>query len=244
MSKKEKIKILHEDEQLVVVYKPARFLTLPDRFVAEKPNVYHFLQQKYGEIFVVHRLDKETSGILCFARTEEAHKDLCRQFEKRTVKKIYMTLVEGIVYPKTGGVIDKPIATSTRDRGRVVIAKRGKPSRTEYAVVEEFKHYTLIEAEIKTGRTHQIRVHFESIGHPLAVDALYGRKSAFYLSELKHKRYNSSKGEEEKPLMDRTTLHAFRLTIQHPKTGEDLSFESPLPKDFSAVLKQLRKWGN
>ena len=166
------------------------------------------------------------------------------QFEARTVDKIYLALVEGTVH-KEEGEINQPIANNMRDKGRMIIAKRGKPSLTLYKVVERFKNYTLVEANIKTGRTHQVRVHFEVIGYPLAVDSLYGRKDAFLLSEVKMKKYRRGKDViEEKPLMSRTTLHAAKVTFNHPTTNESMTFEAELPKDFRAVLNQLRKWGN
>ena len=126
----------------------------------------------------------------------------------------------------------------------MAISNSGKPSLTFYRALERFRHFTLAEALIKTGRTHQIRVHFQSIGYPLAVDALYGRRPAFYLSEIKGKSYKTGKfSGEERPLMERTSLHAFRLRIDQPTTGERMEFKTELPKDFNALLTQLRKWG-
>ena len=201
------------------------------------------MKNKHDEVFVVHRLDKETSGVILFAKNAEAHRNLSMQFEARTIDKIYLALVEGSVH-KEEGEINQPIANNMRDKGRMIIAKRGKPSLTLFKVVERFKNYTLVEANIKTGRTHQVRVHFEVIGYPLAVDSLYGRKDAFLLSEVKMKKYRRGKDVfEETPLMSRTTLHAAKITFNHPSTNESMTFESELPKDFRAVLNQLRKWG-
>ncbi len=234
--------ILFQDDHIVVVNKPAHYLSIPDRFVLEKPNLVSFLKNDFEEVFVVHRLDKETSGVIVFAKNKEAHRDLSIQFENRTVNKIYLTLVEGNVH-KDEGKIAQPIANNMRDSGKMIVAKRGKPSLTFYKVKERFKNYTLVEANIKTGRTHQVRVHFESIGYPLAVDELYGRKKAFFLSEVKLKKYRRGKDFEERPLMERTTLHAHQLTFKHPTTQEEMTFNAELPKDFRAVLNQLRKWG-
>jgi 23S rRNA pseudouridine955/2504/2580 synthase/23S rRNA pseudouridine1911/1915/1917 synthase len=217
-------------------------LTIPDRFAPEKPNLYHILQQHIGEIFVVHRLDKETSGILVFAKNEAAHKELSRQFQERTTEKIYYALLDGTLHQEEG-VIEKAIAPHPAHPDRMVVAKKGKASITHYKVVELFKNFTLVEANIKTGRTHQIRVHFQSIGYPLAVDVLYGRREAFLLSDVKLKKFRLGKEEEERPMMSRSSLHAAKLTFQHPSSGEPMTFEAPLPKDFSAVLNQLRKWG-
>lgn len=234
--------IIHEDTDLIIVNKPPFILTIPDRYDPTKPNLLTQLRRKYEQVFTVHRLDKETSGIICFARNEAAHRHLSQQFEARTVKKVYYALVEGQPSEPTG-IINKPIAKSLTQNGKMVISDRGKPSETHYKVAETFKHYSLLEAEIKTGRTHQIRVHLESIGLPLMIDEIYGRKSAFYVSEIKLKRYNLGRGKEERPLMSRSSLHAHYLELEHPTSGERMTFQATLPKDFGAVVKQLRKWG-
>ena len=234
--------IIFEDEHIVVVNKPAELLTIPDRIDPLKPSLYAALNQVYGKVFIVHRLDRETSGILIFAKTAESHRHLSMQFENHQTSKIYLALLDGVLHVDEGE-INKPIATHSSVAGKMVINKRGKESLTLYKVLEKFKHFTYVEATIKTGRQHQIRVHFQSIGYPLAVDSLYGRKAAILLSEIKSKRFNIGKFEEERPIMSRTTLHAFKLTFQHPVTNEIMSFEAEMPKDFSALLSQLRKWG-
>ncbi|MBK7937803.1 MAG: RluA family pseudouridine synthase [Lewinellaceae bacterium] len=233
--------ILYADEQILMVSKPAGLLTIPDRS-GNKDSLLGLLEQKFGKVYVVHRLDRETSGILCFARTESAHRHLSMQFEHHTTDKYYLALVDGVLHHEEGEV-DKPIGEHPTVAGKMTISNSGKPSLTFYRVAERFNRYTLVEVLIKTGRTHQIRVHFQSIGYPLAVDALYGRRAAFYLSEIKGKTYKSGKySEEERPLMERTSLHAARLRIDHPLTGERLEFKTDPPKDFAAVLSQLRKW--
>ncbi|MEY3052720.1 MAG: hypothetical protein RLY31_2505 [Bacteroidota bacterium] len=240
---KQAFEIVFEDPDIVVVNKPPQLLTIPDRFSPDKPNLYHQLADLYGRIFTVHRLDRETSGILVFARTEQAHRHLSAQFQVHTVTKIYYALLEGVMH-QAAGVIDKPLAAHPSEPGKMIVAQRGKPSVTQFKVVELFRHYTLAEADIKTGRMHQIRVHFQAIGYPLAVDALYGRKSVFLLSDVKHQQYRMGKfQEEERPLMNRTSLHAHRLSFQHPASEEQVAFTADLPKDFGAVVKQLRKWG-
>ncbi len=239
--KKEKVQILHQDEAIILVNKPANYLSIPDRYTPDKPNILGYLRQKFGEVFTVHRLDMETSGIMCFARTAEAHKNLSQQFESRSVDKIYHCLLDGIP-SKPEGSIDKSIAKNLQRPGKMMVAAKGKKSLTEYRILETFNNYCLVEANIKTGRTHQIRVHFKSIGHPLMVDPLYGRKDAFFLSELKLKKYRSNREEVERPLMGRCTLHAHYLALDHPVTGERIEMESILPKDFKALLNQLRKW--
>ncbi len=236
--------IIYEDEDLVVVNKPPFLLTIPDRHSPDKPNLYHQLGDRYGKIYTVHRLDRETSGILVFAKTEEAHRELSRQFQERSVEKIYFALVEGVMHQQEG-VIDKALTEHPTEPGKMIVAQRGKRSITHFKVRESFKNFTLAEADIKTGRMHQIRVHFQSIGYPLVVDAMYGRKSEFKLSDVKLGKYRMGKfQEEERPLMARTSLHAGRLSFTHPRTNQPVTFEAELPKDFGAVVKQLRKWGS
>lgn len=237
-----RLEILHEDEHVLVVVKPADLLTIPDRF-GNTDSLQALLERKYGKIFIVHRLDRETSGVICFARTEAAHRHLSMQFEQHKVGKHYLALVDGVMHQETGE-IDKPIGPHPVIAGKMAVSKQGKPSFTQYQVLELFKQFTLVEATLKTGRTHQIRVHFQSIGHPLAVDSLYGRREGFLLSEIKGRNYRSGKfSEDERPLMTRTSLHAARLVFDHPETGKRLEFSAELPKDFNAVLNQLRKWG-
>jgi 23S rRNA pseudouridine1911/1915/1917 synthase len=235
--------IIFEDNDLIIVNKPANYLTIPARFKKELPSVYSWLQQDREDVYIVHRLDRETSGILCFAKNETSHKVLSKQFQDRIVEKLYLALVDGI--PAQGeGTIDKPIAENMAQRGKMIIAKRGKASLTTYKVVEKFKSFSLVEAQIHTGRTHQVRVHLQSIGHPLAVDFLYGKREGFYLSELKGRKYHSGKEEDERPLMTRSTLHAAKLVLNHPTTDQPMVFEAPLPNDFAVVMKQLRRWGS
>ncbi len=233
--------LLYEDDLMLVVHKPAGLLTIPDR-QGNKDNLQSALERDFGKVFIVHRLDRETSGVLCFARTEAAHRNLSMQFEHHTADKFYLVLVDGDVHQEEGE-INKPIGPHPTIPAKMAISGKGKPSLTFFRVLERFKHFTLLEALLKTGRTHQIRVHFQSIGYQLAVDALYGRRPAFFLSEVKGKSYRSGKfSGEERPLMERTSLHAFRLRIDHPGTGERMEFKAELPKDFQAVLKQLRRW--
>ncbi|MFN0174821.1 MAG: RluA family pseudouridine synthase [Saprospiraceae bacterium] len=234
--------LIYEDEQILVVSKPAGLLTIPDR-AGNQDSLVAALQSKYGKVFIVHRLDRETSGILCFARNEAAHRHLSMQMEHHTADKFYLALLDGVLHHEEGE-IDKPIGEHYHIPGKMAVTNSGKSSLTFYRTLERFQRFTLVEAQIKTGRTHQIRVHFQSIGYPLAIDALYGRREQFLLSEIKGKKYKLGKfTEEERPIMARTSLHAARLRIQHPTTGEIMEFHAELPKDFAAVLNQLRKWG-
>lgn len=233
--------IVYEDEHLLVVNKKAGVLTIPDRYHPEYFNLFTHLNQTLGKILVVHRLDKETSGLLVFAKNEHAHKHLSLQFENRQVRKGYFVIVDGTL-PQGEGKIEKPIAPHYQHPERMVTTEKGKPSLTTYKVLERFRTFTSVLAEIHTGRTHQIRVHFQSIGHPLAVDSIYGRRSELFLSELKGRNYKLSKEQTEKPLISRVTLHAANLAFVHPYSCQPLEFEAPLPKDIKATLNQLRKW--
>jgi 23S rRNA pseudouridine1911/1915/1917 synthase len=239
--KPQRIAIIFDDEQIIVVNKPARMLSVPDRYNHDIPNVYHYLQHKYGEVFIVHRLDRETSGIIVFAKNAEAHKHLSKQFLNHTVEKIYHTIILGLISPKEG-IIELPIIENPARRGTMMVHKSlGKLSETQYQVMEEFAHYAYVRVRLKTGRMHQIRVHFQAIGYPLAIDDIYGKQVAFYLSSVKHK-YHTAKHEDERPIMSRLSLHAHTLGLIHPTTEETMEFNAELPKDFSVMLKQLRKY--
>ena len=237
-----KYDILYEDDHMVVVNKPSGLLSIPDRF-GDKESMAGLLQEKYGQIFIVHRLDRETSGVLCYALTEQAHRHLSIQFEKHTADKYYLALLEGALHHEEGE-INKPIGEHPTVSGKMAIVRNGKPSLTFYRVLERYQHFTLAEANIKTGRMHQIRVHFQSISYPLAVDKFYGRRDKIFLSEIKGKKFKLGKfSEEERPLLERTSLHSYRLRLDHPVTNERMEFKTDIPKDLNAVLSQLRKWG-
>ena len=238
----QKQEIIFEDEDVIIVNKPAQMLTIPDRHDPKIPSILGNLRQTHDNVFVVHRIDRETSGILVFAKNEAAHRHLSMQFEHRETQKIYLALVEGIM-PDDTGRIDKPIAEHATIPGRMTVARKGKESITDFEVVERFKNFTLVHADIKTGRTHQIRVHFQSQGFPLAIDAIYGKRDVIFAHDIKTNRFNAPTENEERPLMARTSLHAAKLTFTHPSKNISMTFEAPLPKDFKAVLQQLNKWG-
>jgi len=241
MSKNSAYEILFEDESLIAVNKSAQVLSIPDRHRPELTNIYTQLQEKYGEIFIVHRIDKDTSGVLIFAKTVAAHKNLSEQFEVRSTVKIYKALVIGSPFPEEGR-IEAGIAHHPTQLGLMCISSKGKESMTEYRVLEKFKNYSLLECRILTGRTHQIRVHLKHIGHPLVVDPQYGGKEAFYLSEFKKRKFNLGKWDEEVPMLSRVPLHSASLGFNHPLSGEPMSIEAEMPKDMRAVLSQLSKW--
>ena len=234
----EKPEVIFEDDDMIVVSKPSGLTVIPDRIHPDRPTAQSILQRDYGKLFVVHRIDRGTSGVLCFARNEAAHRNLSLQFQNHTVKKVYRAIVKGRLKQKEG-MVDAPIAENTVRPGTMLIHKRGKDALTMYAVEEEFKHASLVKVEIKTGRTHQIRVHMASLGNPLLVDEVYAKAPAFFFSSIK--RNYKQTDEEERPTIARLTLHAAALTLLHPVTGQEVTFESKLPKDMETVLKLLRR---
>ncbi len=236
-----KLNIIHQDEDLILINKPADLLTVPDRHDPEVPNLLHIVSKRVGQtVLPVHRLDRPTSGLLLFAKHTDAQRALSQQFENRTVGKTYLALVEGRPQ-EPEGLIDVPLAPHASKLGRMMVSNRGKEAQSRYRVVDFFPSYSLLEVDLLTGRTHQIRVHLAYIGHPLLVDPFYGKQSHFMLSSIKGRRYNLKKGTKERPLLSRVPLHAARLSFDHPGTEERLSFEIDLPKDMRAVINQLRK---
>lgn len=233
--------ILYQDEDIVVVAKPSGVPTIPERFDTRKSSMQEALSNLFPRVWTVHRLDRETSGVIVFALNEEAHRSLSVQFEKRQVEKTYLALVEGVPLPDHGSV-EKPIGPHPGKPGHMTIIKSGKYALSTYKVEESFRGYALLAVSIHTGRTHQVRVHMADIGHPLLADPLYGNSDVLYLSQLKSNNFKLGKFQEETPLLQRTALHAWRLRFQHPRSGEPVSIEAPLPKDLRAVLNQLRKW--
>ena len=225
------LSIVYEDADLIVIDKPAGLVvhpaaghdrgTLVNAILAHAPD----LKGIGGEMRpgIVHRLDKDTSGLIVVAKHDAAHRELQRQFKSRLVKKVYLALVEGRLAPREG-IVDAPIARDRIHRKRMAVSADGRPSRTRYKTLREWSveqvAYSLVEALPETGRTHQIRVHFAWLGHPLVGDTLYGRR---------------------KPSLPigRQFLHAARLTLRLPSTGEERTFESPLPDDLERVLRLL-----
>ena len=229
--------IIYEDNDIVVINKPPLLLSVPDRFNSNIPNLKSILRNRYGEIWVAHRLDRETSGVLVFAKNEQSHKLLNEQFREGTTEKIYFALT--IMPNETEGTIENFLAESEQKPGIYVVAKKGKKAITDYKVEESFKKYALMKLRIHTGRTHQIRVHMKYIGAPLLTDEKYGLSKEFFLSEVK--KYRRDKNEEERPLLSRTSLHAYSLKLTHPVTLKEMQFEAELPKDMKAVIQQFRK---
>lgn len=238
-TKYRKIPILWEDEDILAVSKPAGILTLPDRYLPQIPHIAALLTPRFGPLWINHRLDKETSGVLVLSRSEKAHKILSAQFENRAIQKVYHVLVVGSPEWNEKSV-NLPLLADGDRRHRTVIDRRGgKPSITELRVLERIGPFSLIEARPLTGRTHQIRVHLKAVGLPIAVDTLYAKGKPIFLSEYK-RGYRASR-DGEKPLLARLGLHAFSLTFQHPISRDTITLEAPYAKDFAATIKQLRR---
>ena len=249
--RKQTIEVLYEDDHLVAVNKPAGLRVIPDSFNAALPNLLTMLESRYRkalgregqQLWVVHRIDMHTSGVVIFARTPEMHRHLNRMFEHGEVQKTYWAVVRGHVQPREGR-IDFPMAPHPSRSRMMIISEKGKPARTDYRVLEEFEHFTLVEVYPRTGRTHQIRVHFQAIGNPLAIDPIYAKTLSIDISNLKRDVVRKRHSLDETPpaLMQRLTLHALRLSFTHPLTGKSFEVEAALPKDFRALLSALRKW--
>lgn len=234
---KKNIDIVFENEHFVAINKPAGMLSIPDRMQSET-SLKDILIEKYGGIFTVHRLDKETSGMIVFAKDEATHKFLSKAFEEKTVAKYYVGLVHGT--PPQSGTIDGPIMEHPIIKGLMTVNRRGKPSLTEYELQETFGKYSLVKFRIHTGRTHQIRVHAKNIGHPIACDPLYGDGKPILLSSIK-KKYNLSKAEEEeRPILNRVALHSYQLKFTDAD-GNAFDLVAELPKDIRALVQQLKK---
>jgi 23S rRNA pseudouridine955/2504/2580 synthase/23S rRNA pseudouridine1911/1915/1917 synthase len=236
--------IIKETADYFIIDKPAGLLSIPDR-EGKETSLKILLKEKYGEIFTVHRLDRETSGLILFARNAEAHKHFSAGFmassagEERAVKKIYQGLVIGSIPEKTS-TITAPIKEHPALNGTMMVHRQGKTAITDYEVLEDFGIFSLVKFHIHTGKTHQIRVHMKEIGHPIVCDKLYGDGKPLLVSALKS-RYNlSKKEEEEKPIVNRLALHSWQLGFLDMQ-GEWIEMESPLPKDLRAALQQLRK---
>lgn len=220
--------IYYEDDDVAIVYKPKGMVVHPSpgHYTGTLVNglMYQIknLSGINGEIRpgIVHRIDKDTSGLLMVAKNDVAHRSLVEQLMAKTVKRKYIALVHGHI-PHEFGTIDAPIGRNKNDRQSMAVVDDGKEAVTHFNVIETFKNYTLVECELETGRTHQIRVHMKYIGYPLVGDPKYGPKKTLEIS-----------GQ---------ALHAGLIGFEHPKTGEYIERFAPLPAEFEAVIEQVRK---
>ena len=231
--------VVYEDDELIVVNKAAGMVVHPAAGASSGTlaNALAFHFQKLSTLGgmarpgIVHRLDKGTSGLMVVAKTELAHENLADQFRARKVFKSYVALVHGQVEKKTGQ-IDQPIARDPRNRTRMAVVRGGRPALSIYRVRKRFERFTLLNVELKTGRTHQIRVHLAWIKHPVVGDETYGGG--------RDKTVSDHKVRSEIARIGRQFLHAEQLGFSHPRTGEELRFTAPLPAELQALLDALR----
>ncbi len=229
--------IIEENASWVAVNKPAGLLSIPDR-EGKEISLKTLLKEKYGEIFTVHRIDRDTSGLIIFAKDEASHKILSRQFEERQTLKLYHGLLTGTPMEKEG-TVSAPIAEHPAKNGTMIIHRNGKEAITDYRVIEDFKKFSWVEFRIHTGRTHQIRVHMKEIGHPIACDPIYGDGKPVLVSGIRRAFKLSRNEEEERPILNRLGLHASSLSFEFE--GKKIRLEAPLPKDLRATLQQLQR---
>ena len=250
--KPDAVEILFDDADYVAVNKPARLATIPGR--AETDSVLEMLARQLGlpangtvdpRLRVVHRLDKDTSGVLLFAKHSAAQRHVSNQFQNNTTAKEYLALVAGRPTEFSGRIEADLAPHSNANNHRMAIVKHGgRPAITEWKVEARFRDCTLLRVYPKTGKTHQIRVHLKHIGHPLVIDPLYNPPRprvdpGLFLSRFKRGYKNS--GDAERPLIDRLTLHADKLRFEH-LNGTAIELQAPLHKDFRAVLNMLARY--
>lgn len=240
--------VIFENDDFIAVNKESGILTIPDRHDDTQLSLYKILNQKYGKIFIVHRLDRDTSGLILFAKNETAHKYLSQLFEQRNIGKKYLGIIRGSM-PDKKGSINQPITEHPYRKGEMIVlpspggvrgGQKGKPSLTNYEVLEDYGIYSLIEFEIQSGRTHQIRVHAKSLGHPVICDAIYGDGKPILISSFKKKYKLSQNDLEERPIISRLALHSHSLHFKDTHQKE-FFIVAPLPKDIKALLQQLKK---
>jgi 23S rRNA pseudouridine1911/1915/1917 synthase len=220
------LKIVHEDADLIVIDKPAGLVVhpgagQPDRTLMNALLAHAPKLAGVPRAGIVHRLDKDTSGLLVVAKTVEAQAELARQLAARTMRRLYLAVVQGD--PPHSGTVDAPLGRDARSRVRMAVTHRGKPARTGFRVIERFGQAALVECRLETGRTHQIRVHLQHIRHPLVGDPVYRRGTRHGLS------------------FPRQALHAAELTLVHPRTAKTMTWRSPLPRDMKRLLADLRE---
>jgi 23S rRNA pseudouridine1911/1915/1917 synthase len=231
--------IVYEDDELIVVNKPAGIVVHPAAGVMSgtlaNALAFHFQQLSTSggaaRPGIVHRLDKGTSGLMVVAKTESAHENIADQFRDREIFKSYVALVHGQVEKRTGQ-IDQPIARDRGNRTRMAVVRGGRPALSIYRVRKRFERFTLLNVELKTGRTHQIRVHLAWLKHPVVGDEAYGTG--------RDKTIPDHKVRTEVAKLGRQFLHAEQLGFRHPKTGEAMKFTAELPAELLAILHEIK----
>jgi RluA family pseudouridine synthase len=239
--------IVYEDAALVVVNKAAGMSVTPDRFDVRKRSLVQTLGDSLGKrLFIVHRIDQDTSGLVVFAKNPTAHRNLTSAFEARTVDKTYTAIVQGRPsWAET--VCDLALVPDGNKRHMTIVDRyRGKTSLTRFRLLQSAGNYSVVEAKPETGRTHQIRVHLAALGHSVVCDSLYGNDRPVCLSDFKH----GWRGDklDERPLIARLGLHATRIVLPAnanaaSASAEGLDLSAPLPRDMAAMLKQMDKCG-
>ena len=235
--------IIHEDDNIIVLNKPAGLVVHPGAGnrcgTLVNRLIFHFshLSSVSGALRpgIVHRLDKDTSGIMVVAKTDLSHLRLARQFADRTVKKKYLALMWGVPEQREG-TVDAPIGRHPRNRQKFSVVESGRSALTRYGVVEEFDHLSLVELHPETGRTHQLRVHLAFMGHPVFADEVYGGGLSKVRGFLKETQRSL---KSLYSLIHRQALHALSLSFTHPSSGEKMEFVAPLPNDLSTVISEL-----
>jgi 23S rRNA pseudouridine1911/1915/1917 synthase len=236
------VEIIYQDEDVLIVNKPSGISVTHDRSGAE--DLPTLLSKELGltegqELRLVHRLDKDTSGVLVIAKNLPAQSWLSSCFEKGVAKKTYLAIVRGAAVGGRGKIAAR-IAEMPYERNKMHVARVGKEAVTEWELLADFGLLSLLAVYPQTGRTHQIRVHLPSVGLPLAIDPVYGSKDGICLSEIKP-GYRIARGQEEKPLMERLTLHAYQLAVPLKEGAEPSVFVAALDEKFKATVKMLAK---
>ncbi|PKL09750.1 MAG: RluA family pseudouridine synthase [Spirochaetae bacterium HGW-Spirochaetae-7] len=232
------ITVLFKDDWLLAVNKPSGIQSAPDRYAPDATAVSRELEMEHGRLWPLHAPDADTSGVLLFTRDEGTHRALSKALEAQGIKSVSHAVVSG--RPVWTEIVCDLSLTPDGDRmHRTIIDGAGKPSVTEFLVLGTYSRMAIIEARSLTDRTHQVRVHLTALGYPVACDPLYGDGKPLFLSTIKRRW----KGDEklERPLISRTALHAFSIEFTHPATGGAMTIEAPYPKDFRAIVTQLRK---